>query len=84
MTNTELFLAGFDKLVADFADGITWEAAFDLATTPADNRPACYTDGALAAKNAFEGWLDCARRLAKHHKIPTDIIEARIAATRLT
>lgn len=69
MTAPDAFAEGFDYVLRDFADGITVEASFDLATTPGNRRPRAFLDGANAAMHAVLGWLDCARRFAKAHGV---------------
>ena len=60
------FTAGFDYVLKDWKAGVTWEQSIDLATTPADKRSFAFTSGARAAGDALGGWLDEARKKAKH------------------
>lgn len=81
-TNADLFTAGFEYILADFAAGLTWEMSFDLLTTPANKRPQAMIDGGRAACESLGGWLDCAARIGKAHGVTGRAMDELIARTR--
>lgn len=82
MTAPDAFAEGFAYVLRDFADGITVEASFDLATTPANRRPRAFLDGANAAMHAVLGWLDYTHRLGKAHGVTERAADELIARAR--
>lgn len=76
------FTAGFDYVLKDWKAGMPWEQSIDLATTPADQRSHAFTSGARAAGEALAGWLDEARRKAKHFGLSEAQREALIEKSR--
>jgi len=82
MKQSDDFEAGFAYVLRDWKAGMPWEQSVDLATTPANKRSHAFTSGARAAANALSGWLDDARRSAKHFGLATSEIERLIESTR--